>query len=104
MSSGDRQVLDRLMDEVVMPRAVGKTPAKERQRWMGLLMGINKVVDIGEPLTGVSDIEEWLAGCWNPSLASAFSKKDGVHLSTKPVSVEQALDETVNIWNHLSGE
>lgn len=77
-SSGDKQVLDGLVDEVVMPRACGKTQAKGRQRWMGLLMGVNKVVDIGEPLTGVSDIGEWLAGCWNPSLASALVQKEGV--------------------------
>lgn len=78
MSSGVKQVLDGLVDEVVMPRARGKTPATERQRWMGLLVGVNEVLDIGEPLTGVSDAGEWSAGCWNPSLASAFLQKEGV--------------------------
>lgn len=49
MSSGVKQVLDGLVDEVVMPRARGKTPATERQRWMGLLVGVNEVLDIGDP-------------------------------------------------------
>lgn len=59
MSSGVKRVLDGLVDEVVMPRTRGKTPATERQRWMGLLVGVNEVLDIGEPLTGVSDTGEW---------------------------------------------
>ena len=41
-------------------------------------MGVNEVVDIGESLTGVSDIEEWLAVCWNPSLAFDVLQKEGV--------------------------
>lgn len=80
MSSGVKRVLDGLVDEVVMPRARGNTPATERQRWMGLLVGVNEVLDIGEPLTphGVSDTGEWSAGCWNPSLASPFLQEEGV--------------------------
>ena len=75
---------------------------------MGLLMGVNKVIDIGEPLTSVSDIEEGLAGCWNPSF---LQKESGICFLAEgrcrlmePVTMELAPNEMMKVRNHFSGE